>query len=279
MKMATNIKILAFVAIFSIVFICVYNPLTFSSFINNPAHTPQQQLVYSTITIIAGVLFILASRWLLIHIYRKSSLTILQYCLWLFGEVVIVATIYSSFNLLVTHDNRNFMDFFRGAITFIPLMLAIPYVVSYLYLSLKDKDRKINKLLASPSFVLPEPMAEHTLDDNNINFCDNKGDLKLSIRPNHVYYAESSSNYTTIHYQNNGKMERLLLRNTMKSVEEQLATHGFARCHRTYIINLKKVQLVRKERDGYYLDMENGITNIPISQTYAAKMVMLFTSK
>ena len=46
-----------------------------------------------------------------------------------------------------------------------------------------------------------------------------------------------------------------MLRSSMKKQEKLLESHGFVRCHRSFIVNFAKVALLRKDKDGPYLDL------------------------
>ena len=280
LKISTNVKILAFVALFSIVFVCVYNPIAIFQFIPQDISQPKEFL-YSSIIIIAATLLLLVSRCLMCLMFRKKGFTLFSYIIWLVAEVVFLALSYSAFAIFVAKDSRSFYEILRGSFIFIPSMLILPYAFSYLYFALKIKNIKINDLLSSmkkeSTFSIEEPLSFYA-NDTTINLRDAKDELKLSIRQENLLYAEAASNYTIVYYLKNDKIERLLLRSTFKKVEEQLTPHGFARCHRGYIVNLRKVQLVRKESDGFFLDMEHNVNGIPISQTYAGDMIMRFTS-
>ena len=280
LKISTNVKILAFVALFSIIFVCVYSPIAIFRFLPQNISQPKEFL-YSFIIIIAATLLLFGSRCMMCLLHRDKSLSLFSYIVWLVAEVAFLALSYSTFAIFVAHDSRSFYEILRGAFVFIPSMLILPYAFSYLYFALKIKNTKINNLLSSmkknDTFSIEEPLSFYA-NDTTISLHDAKDELKLSIRQENLLYAEAASNYTTVYYLKNGKVERLLLRSTFKKVEEQLTPHGFARCHRGYIVNLRKVQLVRKESDGFFLDMEHNINGIPISQTYAQDMIVRFTS-
>ena len=266
----TNLQIMAFVGGFSILFIIIFTPFTWFP-------TNQNKYILSLATIIGGLLFITASRVLLHFVSRKTEITYTSYSLWNIVEILFIAFLYSILNKYALHDNRSFDELFRLAILFIPLLLLIPYTVSYLYLSLKDKDKKLKNIIESMEYQTNVS----TVSDNDdiINFYDDKMTMKLSAKKDSIYYVESSDNYVNIYYKKNAKITRCIIRNTLKTVEDLLKPYGFARCHRSYIVNLQKVQIVKKEHDGFVIALDNEeINDIPISKTYAEEM-MQFIAK
>ena len=52
------------------------------------------------------------------------------------------------------------------------------------------------------------------------------------------------------------------------------------RCHRSYIINIKKVSVLHNEADGFVIDFEReGLDSVPVSKTYSAKVLEAFNKK
>lgn len=61
-----------------------------------------------------------------------------------------------------------------------------------------------------------------------------------------------------------------MVRNTMKRVAEQLGNSNIRRCHRSYMVNLDRVKVLRREKEGIFIEIgHEGVPDIPISKTYA----------
>ena len=89
---------------------------------------------------------------------------------------------------------------------------------------------------------------------------------------------EAFDNYVNIYYQTTDEVTRFMLRSSMKKQEKLLEPHGFVRCHRSFIVNFAKVVLLRKDKDGPYLDLGNkDIREIPVSKTYLDAVASHFT--
>jgi two-component system LytT family response regulator len=76
-----------------------------------------------------------------------------------------------------------------------------------------------------------------------------------------IQYIEGMSEYLKIHFANGQKPLIVLL--SMKKMEERLPNHTFMRIHRSYIINLKMIQEVNKNR--VIMDAD---TYLPIGDLY-----------
>lgn len=71
-----------------------------------------------------------------------------------------------------------------------------------------------------------------------------------------------------------------MLRCRLKTVEESFAGSDLVRCHRKYMVNMSKVQLLTSEKDGYYIDLDiDSVDRIPVSKTYEEKILSIFNSR
>ena len=123
----------------------------------------------------------------------------------------------------------------------------------------------------------PETPTENTLSSKIINFFDDKEELQLSLRLDNIYYIESAENYVHIYYKNKENIERFTLRSSLKKQQDKLEKYGFIRCHRSYLVNFANILLLRKDKDGPYLDFgESGLKQIPISKTYLDAVTAYF---
>ena len=82
----------------------------------------------------------------------------------------------------------------------------------------------------------------------------------VRININDIRYIEGMSEYLKIYIDNQKPLVVLL---SMKKLEERLPTSTFLRIHRSYIVNLKKIQEVNKNR--VIMDAD---TYLPIGDLY-----------
>ncbi len=89
----------------------------------------------------------------------------------------------------------------------------------------------------------------------------------INIATDDILYIEGFGDYVNV-ILSEGKKVTVL--STIKGMEEQLAEYNFKRIHRSYIVNLKKVDKV-VENDVYV-----GDHVIPVSRTYRTSLIKLF---
>ena len=140
-----------------------------------------------------------------------------------------------------------------------------------------DKNKTI-RLMNYDNVVTDEPIKPET---QKITLFDNSGSLKLSLSPENLYYIESDDNYIKVWYTDNkGELKQYMLRCRLKTVEESFKDTGLVRCHRKYIVNIKKVKVLRKESEGYVLDLDNeDIHPLTVTKTYTDSVLSHFTGE
>jgi DNA-binding LytR/AlgR family response regulator len=140
-------------------------------------------------------------------------------------------------------------------------VLLLPYSFSIAVFALQEKNMQIKRLAG----IRHERAAAQGL----VSFYDERGELRLSVRHDHLLLLEAADNYVCVWYLSNGEPKKVMVRNSLKRLSGQLDSTGIVRCHRSYMVNIDQVKVVRREKDGAMLDLGiEGIPGIPISQTY-----------
>ena len=93
----------------------------------------------------------------------------------------------------------------------------------------------------------------------------------VRVQVSDIRYVEGMSEYLKIHLEGKRNLVVLL---SMKKLEERLPRHVFMRIHRSYIVNLRKIQEVNKNR--IILDAD---TYLPIGDLYREAFMGYLDSK
>lgn len=100
--------------------------------------------------------------------------------------------------------------------------------------------------------------------DTNSKIPVRNGYETIYLQPDELLYVESEGNYCTYHTENKKYVER----RSLQSLEAELPAN-FSRCHRSYIINLKKVT------SRSYKQVHIGKFEIPVGRKYAKSLSSL----
>jgi hypothetical protein len=261
------VRLILFTLLFALVFINIYSPFGVDKWFNL---TSLKFLTYSSLVILTGILIVVISRIIMFQVCKRHLINIWQYLLWIFTEVLFMALFYALFQKLFLDDIRVFSDLVKLSARNTTLVLLLPYSVLWLYFSWKDKNEQIGRM--------EEVQSISVSTRNMIPFYDDKGILKFSIKKENLLYLESAENYINICYLNKGKVSKYLLRDTLKKIEENFAGTEIVRCHRSYMVNFDKVKVIRKDKDGLKLELDNpSVIDIPVSKTYVNSVMQTFS--
>ena len=266
------IRLILFTALFALLFINIFQP--FGSRNWYPEVSDFNYFVFSSLIILTGMLVVVISRMFMLYFVRAHSINFWQFSVWILFEILAMSLFYALFTKFIPKEgmNRDFMEIFRKSTINTGLILLLPYSISWLYFSWKEK----NSLLENIEKV-ETALENHT--KSMIAFPDEKGELKISIMQENILYIDSADNYATIHYLNKSKLSHYMLRNTLKWMDENLIKDTLlVRSHRSYIVNLDKVKVLRKTKTGIFIELDAENTpDIPVSKTYYERFMNKFS--
>lgn len=266
-----------FSVLVAIVFLNIYIPFSKTAWFA----LGNSVLFLATIAYAASIItMLIISRMLMYKFKRLWSITYLAYIIWCIVEIVFTSLLYTWFTIdIINQGEGELVDIFLRSLTSATIALGVPYLISGMYFAIIDKDKTI-KLMNYENIVTDEPPKPES-QNTKITLFDNSGSLKLSLSPDNLYYIESDDNYIKVWYTDSrGEMKQYMLRCRLKTVEEDFRSSGLIRCNRKYIVNIKKVSMLRKESEGYVLDLANEcIPPIPVTKTYTDAVLSYFTEE
>ncbi len=151
------------------------------------------------------------------------------------------------------------------------IFIFIPFNFKRLHDRYREKSAKLitlQPLLKSTEIEKVIPIKTQLIAD----------DFELEI--NKFLLAKAEKNYLEIYIEHENKIQKLVKRITMKELENQLETVSFVtKIHRSYLLNLKKIESISGNAQGYQLKLTNFKNSIPVSRskisTFEEKMKVL----
>lgn len=266
-----SVRTILFTALFALLFINLFQP--FGSRDWYPGISDIKYFAFSSLIILTGMLVVVISRMILTAYAKKRDVLYWHYALFILCEVIAMSLFYTLFSKFFPKDgiDRDVSEIFRQSLINTALVLLLPYTMTWLYFSWKEKSKLLERI-----------EQDNTADlraKSLIAFTDEKGDLKISIMLENLLYIESSDNYVTIYYLNKLGLSHFLLRNTLKWMEENLTKETpLVRCHRSYMVNMDKVKIVKKVKGDIVIELdEEGTPDIPVSKTYYETFMRKFS--
>ena len=264
-----------FTALFAIILLLLSLPFTNNAWL---VFGPFRFILFAVLFALGSIAFVSLSKFVMYRTRKLTALTFPAYIAWCLGEVLVICLVYTF--LTVTVAGVGWDKFFQtlgNALLYGSVSLVIPYILAGMHYAIQDKNNTI-RLMDYGNVVSDERFSPSQLE--KITLFDNSGNLRLSVSASNLYYIESDDNYIIVWYTDSrGELKKYMLRCRLKTVEESFKGSSLVRCHRKYIVNMHKVKVLRREKDGYELELDNdSIPSIPITKTYSENVLARFNS-
>ena len=273
------IATVTFTAFFSMFFMLVSVPFSHNAWF---ALGSSRAFGFTLTFYLLSLLLVIISKRIMYVTRRLWQMNWFQYIGWNLLEVILICLLYTFLSVkadamgVVTLSDDTPIDIFLNSLVFAFVALVVPYVISGMFLAIVDKDKTI-RLMNARDIVSDEPV-DTSNDLQKVTLFDNSGVMRLSVSLSNLFYIESDDNYVIVWYSDNsGAMKKYMIRCRLKTIEESFRDSPLVRCHRKYIVNMDRVKVLRKEKDGYELDLDNdAIPPITITKTYAENVLSRF---
>ena len=212
--------------------------------------------------VIIGMAIIITSRMIMV-MCKNFALTYKSYLIWCLVEFIVVSIMITICSTLMFHPEDEPIKLFFKVFGRTSCILFIPYTFCLLYIIIIDKAQQLKALHDS---IKNDDIAKQR---SYVLFYDDHNEMRLSIKREDVILIESADNYVCIWYTSGNDVKKTMIRNTMKWVEKQLVDSSIQRCHRSYMINMDRVKILRRDKDGVFIEFGiEGVFDVPISRTY-----------
>lgn len=103
----------------------------------------------------------------------------------------------------------------------------------------------------------------------------NKKDPDVVLTEDRILYIESMGNLLKIHYlSDEAKVTTRVVRNTLKNLTV-LEHPSLYRCHRSFVLNLRMINQITGNSNGYMVKLMHVEDEIPVSRKYAADFIRM----
>ncbi len=256
----SRLFLVVFCGLFSSLFMLYFNPFTMNQ-IKYDSAVAHYLPIWSTG--ILGSVLLSFSQFFLRPIFKLNSFNFGQFILWILFEFIFLSiVIYFFFG----ESKEPFLtEFFligkyTISICFLPYFLACLLIaVAKLYSKVEQKNEVDSKPKKELSII----------SSNQQIFTKEDGKFLFGIKPEQILYLKSENNYTSVFYVQNGNLEKKLIRTNLKGIEQTLKNPRLIRVHRSYMVNINKLEAIHRDKGNFNLQLEY-LPNfrIKVSKTY-----------
>jgi len=226
---------------------------------------------YGVITIVILSLMRFVLPRILPRLFRESGWTVGKHLLWLLVSFLLV--IVCSFFYLNLYFGYSF--YWDSFLYFLSISAAIGVFPLTAFVIL-DYVRQLRLHLAGAKKT-NENRNRHTavepVRELMVSFPDEQGETQLECPAREVLYLTAAMNYVEVFYRIGECTERLLIRNTLKQMEETLPNPPFVRTHRSYLVNIEQVLEVTGNAQGYQLHLRAMAEPVPVSRSRSREVL------
>lgn len=95
----------------------------------------------------------------------------------------------------------------------------------------------------------------------------------VELTPSRLLFVKAEGNYLQLTIEHQGKLTNRLIRCTLSAFISHLQEHAFLlQCHRSYVVNLKKVSHMVTEQNNKYLQLIDSDVYVPVSRSKAVSI-------
>lgn len=146
-------------------------------------------------------------------------------------------------------------------------------------LSVLIKETRSKKEFTQQSETMNEVLQtqEHTVEESTtqslVKMSSAAGTESLTLDARHILFISAADNYIEVKYLEANQIQRKVLRNSLKAIEDSLQNHSdFWRCHKSYLVNLHLVIKTSGNAQGYKLHFKDTDLTVPVSRSNNAQI-------
>lgn len=120
----------------------------------------------------------------------------------------------------------------------------------------------------------PEPVSDSMQEEDahlQLRFRADNGKEEVELLASEFLFVSASDNYVEVFFQKEKGVEKLILRGSLKRMEEENPAVFLVRCHRSYLVNLHKVERISGNAQGYKLHLPGG--PVPVARSLSASVL------
>ncbi len=261
-KKEDRLLLIIVVFVFSVIFLNIFQPFNIARWYSDSGFI--QFLRLSSYGFVIAIVF-LFTQFPLRRIFKIQQFTLKSYLFWLVIEIALINLVYI---FLYGNPIGNFKNDLVFSLKYTLLSIWLPYSFAILIVYYKNQRIEIELLKSN---------ANKPTEKRLLAFKDENGKIKFSVLAKDLLLLESTDNYVSVFYILDNKVQRKLLRNTLKNMEQMLKENSVVRCHRSFMVNIANVEFMQKDYKKFNLKIKHLEKVIPVSEKYSTPFLSFLT--
>jgi len=253
---------------FSLVFFTTFAAFVFLNFFEpfglyyDKSISAQEVFVELFIAITVAFVILTITQFVLRPLFNFFISNIWALVVCFFCEAIIISAGWSLLDVLLETKEKSLIALYGENFLAYVLIMCLPYSLFIIYIYFKDKISVVNV-----------SKDNEKIKTRNISFKDESNEVKLIIGSENLLYIKSADNYVEVNYLENDSCKKTLIRNSLKNIEADLLEYPVIRCHRSFMINTKRIESAKKTTSGFDVKMQFiSDSIIPVSRSYVSEL-------
>ena len=259
-------KAVLFISAFLTLFLILFRPFGLDS--SNFSFYLQKTLSHGIVTLVSLVINVFIVPKIFTNVFTQEKWNIRKQFFWFLWNVVTIGLCNYAFAKVVNgHFDFNFSEVFA----FITNSLLIS-IIPISFLTLLDYNKVLKRNLDEAITIADQLESFHQRQNPHeqimsLNSASKKSVISISCEK--LLFVESEGNYVRIWFFDDDQLQNKTIRNTLKSIENQLKEFpNILKVHRAFIININHVIKVTGNSQGSKVLMKASNKEITIARNY-----------
>jgi hypothetical protein len=261
-------RIILSISLFVSLFILIFQPFGISNYTGE--FKPLFEAGYGIVTFIVLIIDLFLFPLFLDEWFDSQKWTVFKQMIWqvwILFSIGLGNFLYSSLFLRFTDGLNAFLTF-----QFYTLVVGI---IPILIITILHQNSLLSKNLKLAGEMNADLLSEELLSpDEKVRIMAENNKDKLEINLSDFSYLSSTGNYVQVYFLVNNELQNVLLRNTLKHIEEQIRqSPSIIKCHRAFLVNKDKIIRVKGNSQGLRLILKDTMEEIPVSRNYSKSLL------
>ena len=261
-------RIILSISLFVSLFILIFQPFGISNYTGE--FKPLFEAAYGIVTFIVLIIDLFLFPLFLDEWFDSQKWTVFKQMIWqvwILFSIGLGNFLYSSLFLRFTDGLNAFLTF-----QFYTLVVGI---IPILIITILHQNSLLSKNLKLAGEMNADLLSEELLSpDEKVRIMAENNKDKLEINLSDFSYLSSTGNYVQVYFLVNNELQNVLLRNTLKHIEEQVRqSPSIIKCHRAFLVNKDKIIRVKGNSQGLRLILKDTMEEIPVSRNYSKSLL------
>ena len=267
--------------VFSHVFLIFFQPYGISEEMSNPANPTFHKFLFFFSIAISTFLALSLSQFFLRQVFDYQKVNNKKYLYWVLFEALLLLAINFGLSFIIPDLGNDFEQelniwFQLKMYPKVLMILLFPFLGSVVYVAITQMQSEIQQLdhqlkNFKERFTKLDSTKQVVFYDEN-----NQPDLKLNLED--ILYLESSNQYVLVYYGKSDDVKKYIIRNRLKHILLQTEDLPIEQCHRSFAVNLLKVNSMKKFNGKLFLIIEasDSKVKIPVSKSFSEAIKKAF---